>query len=158
MGRVNVPEWYERISMAKTYNLEFKGYCREPNWNSLPNKSGIYCVYAATRSATKGELSDARLLYIGEAEDINHRVPEEPKKRRDRWAQELEGVEILCVSFAVIDGERDRKRAEAAMIYWHEPPCNSTYKDSFPFSRTTIWTSGRNEGLDARFTVERDDD
>ena len=158
MGIDEVTESSGRISMAKTYNLEFKGYQREPNWNSLPNVSAIYCVYAATPSwAKKRTLSGARLLYIGEAEDINDRVPEEPKTRRDKWAQELDNAEVLCVSYALIDGQRDRERAEAAMIYWHEPPCNSKYTDSFPFPRTTISTSGANKGLDARFTAERDD-
>ena len=46
--------------MARSYNLAFKGYRREPNWSSLPSESGIYCVHAATRLAETGELTRGR--------------------------------------------------------------------------------------------------
>lgn len=141
--------------MAKTYQLEFEGYRVEENWDSLPSVSGIYCVYAASRSARTGNLTGPRLLYIGEAEDIRKRVPQAPKNRRDKWAKKLTDKELLCVSYARDDDLVDRERAEAAMIHWHQPPCNKEYKDSFPFPRTTILTSGKNAELDENFTVDR---
>ena len=143
--------------MAKTYELDFKGYWVEEKWSSLPNEAGIYCVYAATRSERTNNLTKPRLLYIGEAEDIRKRVPQNPKDRRDKWKRKLTDEEILCVSYALIEPESARKRAEAAMINWHQPPCNKEYKDSFPFPQTTIVTSGKKARLDAKFTVYRND-
>ena len=143
--------------MAKTYELEFKGYKVEENWSSLPKESGIYCVYAATRSKRTQNLMKPRLLYIGEAEDLRKRVPQEPKDRRDKWKRKLTDDEVLCVSYAMIEPKSDRERAEAAMINWHQPPCNREYKDRFPFPQTTIVTTGKNVELDEEFVVYRDD-
>ena len=146
--------------MAKTYKLKFEGYCVVKKWGLLPSESGIYCVYAATLSARRlsggGKKQKAlRLLYIGEAKDIRKRVPQNPTKRREKWKKKLMVEEILCVSFARIAEDEDRMRAEAAMIYKHQPPCNTEYTDSFPFCRTTIKTSGKKAGLEEKFTVDR---
>ena len=143
--------------MVKTIDLNFRGYRLEEDWGLLPSKSGIYCVYAATPDGKTGRLKNGRLLYIGESDDIRRRVPEKPKRRRDKWVKELSGDEILCVSYAEIEDEDDRERAEAAMIYHHEPPCNEEYTDSFPFNRTRIRTGGKRAKLTKQFTVERDD-
>ena len=143
--------------MAITHQLEFKGYWVEDKWSSLPKESGIYCVYAATRSERTQNLAKPRLLYIGEAEDIRKRVPQNRKDRRDKWKRKLTGDEILCVSYASIEPESDRERAEAAMINWHQPPCNTEYRDSFPFQQTTIVTSGKNTTLEDEFIVYRVD-
>ena len=143
--------------MVKTIDLNFRGYRLEENWGLLPSKSGIYCVYAATPDGKTGKLKNGRLLYIGESDNIRRRVLEKPKRRRDKWVKELSGDEILCVSYAEIEDEDDRERAEAAMIYHHEPPCNEEYTDSFPFNRTRIRTGGKRAKLTKQFTVERDD-
>lgn len=143
--------------VVKTIDLNFKGYRREEGWELLPSKSGIYCVYAATPDGKTRKLKNGRLLYIGESDDMRRRVPEKPKKRRDKWAKELSGDEILCVSYAQIEDEDDRERAEAAMIYHHQPPCNEEYADSFPFNRTRIRVSGKTAKLTKQFTVDRDD-
>lgn len=146
-----------RGEMVKTFDLNFRGYRREENWGLLPSKSGIYCVYAATLDGKTGKLKNGRLLYIGESDDIRRRVPEKPKRRRDKWARELNSKEVLCVSYTEIENEDDRERAEAAMIYHHEPPCNEEYTDSFPFNRTRIRTGGKNAKLSKLFMVNRDD-
>ena len=142
--------------MAKRYHLEFEGYYVESKWGSLRMASGIYCVYATRRSPETGNLTKPRLLYIGEAENIRDRVPEDPEERRDKWEEELRRSEFLCVSFALIEGKADRKQAEAAMIYQHQPPCNEMHKDSYSFPRTTISTSGKNVTLSKQFTLEED--
>ena len=139
--------------MAKTYELEFKGYWVEEDWESLPEIAGVYCVYAATHLKNGSEIEDLRLLYIGEAENVRDRIPEDPEDRWDEWINELSFGEVLCFSCAEIKPKPDRKRAEAAMIYRHKPPCNTKYKYKFPCPETTVLTSGDNAKLDKEFTV-----
>ena len=141
--------------MAKKYELEFKACKVEDKWDSLPVSSGVYCVFAGTISKGTGKLKWPRLLYIGEAEDVRKRVPEDPSDRWEKWKKELKGDEVLCVSYALIEPASDRERAEAAMINQHKPPCNKTYKFRFPFPETTIVTSGNNAKLEKEFTVKR---
>ena len=143
--------------MAKrSYALEFDGYWREPNWSGLPAESGIYCVYACAYDSGKGTVSIKRLLYVGESGNVRKRVPEEPRNRRDKWAGELNRGEVLCVSCAKITAAV-RERVEAAIIYRHEPPCNTEYVDFFPFDATTVSTDGKKAKLSQSFAVERDD-
>ena len=136
---------------AKSYTLDFDGYWRTPNISWLPAKSGIYCVYACTYNQQEKIVSIKKLLYIGEAENVNKRVSEH--ERWQDWEGELRRGEELCFNAALISPESDRQRAEAAMIHHHKPPCNVEYVDSFPFEQTTISTSGKNAELDGHFTV-----
>jgi hypothetical protein len=56
---------------------------------------------------------------------------------------------------ALIGGQADRERAEAAMIFKHKPLCSTQFVDSFPCDTTTIMTSGKNALMHAQFTVTR---
>ncbi len=140
----------------KSYGLEFDGYWLESNWGALPAASGVYCIYACTHNSERGTVAIKRLLYIGESGNVRRRVPEQPRNRRDEWARELNRGEVLCASCARVPST-DRERVEAATIYWHEPPCNVEYIDSFPWDKTTISTIGKNGELAQRFIVHRDD-
>ena len=140
----------------KSYTLKFEGYRREVNWKRLPAISGIYCVYACTHDPEEKAVSIRRLLYIGESGNVKKRVPEEPEERRDVWAGMLRRGEELCVGWVEVR-PADRKRIEAALIYRHNPPCNTEYVDYFPFDKTTVTTSGSAAKLSKKFTVERDD-
>ncbi len=139
----------------KTYDLNFKGYCREVNWKGSPAISGVYCVYACRFDARAKSVSIRQLLYIGESDGIARRVPEHPKKRRDVWARRLRSGEELCVSRAKFESA-DRERVEAALIYRHKPPCNDEYVNCFPFDETTVATIGDTAKLRGEFTVYRD--
>ena len=140
----------------KSYALNFKGYQREVNWRGLPSISGIYCVYACTYDPEEQAVSIRRLLYIGESGNVGKRVPEEPEKRRDVWASMLRRGEQLCVSRAEVRPS-DRKRVEAALIYHHNPPCNTEYVGHFPFNKTTVTTSGDSAKLSREFAVDQKD-
>ena len=140
----------------KSYNLDFDGYLQEVNWSSLPAKSGVYCVYACTYSKKSDKVSIWQLLYIGESGDIKKRVPQGRKTRRDVWASKLKKGEELCVSWTEV-GYADRERVEAALIYYHEPPCNDEYVASFPFDKTNVTTEGKTAKLSKKFIVRRDD-
>lgn len=138
---------------AETYNLDFDGYWREPNIGGLPAKSGIYCVYGCTYDAGKGTVSIKKLIYIGEADDVQDRVAGHEKWRE--WKGELGLGQQLCFNAALISPRGARERAEAAMIFKHKPPCNTDFVNSFPFDETTVRTSGRNALLAEQFTVHR---
>jgi excinuclease UvrABC nuclease subunit len=138
---------------SKSYALTFEGYWREPNTGGLPDRSGIYCVYACTHNRAENTVSLNRLIYIGESENVRGRVT--VHERRGDWRRELRAGEELCFTAALISPEGDRLRSEAAMIFRHKPPCNVEYRDAFPFDQTTISTGGRNALLQAYFTVYR---
>ena len=139
--------------VAKSYALEFNGYWLEQNISSLPAKSGIYGVYACTYNAGPNTVSLNRLLYIGEAADVQGRVANHD--RWSGWKRQLKLGEVLCLNAALIAPETDRQRAEAAMIFKHKPPCNTENVDNFPFDTTTVTTSGKNARMHASFTVTR---
>jgi hypothetical protein len=137
---------------TKSYALQFDGYWREPNVGSLPEKSGIYGVYACTHDVAGGTVSLRRLLYLGEAADLCSRVCNHEQWRA--WRLQLKAGEEVCVSVALISPEGDRQRAEAAMIFKHKPPCNTEHVESFPFDTTSITTAGQNALMSSSFTVQ----
>lgn len=138
---------------AKSYALTFDGYWREPNISGLLAKSGIYGVYACTYNAAEKTVSINRLLYIGEAGDVQARVA--GHEGLPAWKRQLKQGEVLCVNAALISPEADRQRAEAAMIFKHKPPCNREYVDNFPFDTTTVTTGGKSKLMQLSFTVVR---
>lgn len=137
----------------KTINLSFdSGYYREPNISGLPAASGIYCVYACTYDAEAKTVDVKRLLYIGEAANVKERV--DGHEGWAAWKKQLASGQVVCLSAAKIS--TDRERAEAAMIFQHQPPCNTSNKDSFGFDTTTINVSGKAAALLSKsFTVKK---
>ena len=142
-------------STTSTISLAYDGYWRETYAGSIPNKSGVYSVYACTYNSAAGTLSIRRLLYIGESAAVRDRIRQHLSGATGRsWKKHLLTGEVLCFAFAPISGTT-RERAEAALIYKHEPPENTEYRYSFPakWSPTTVKTSGRNKLLNPHFTV-----
>lgn len=137
----------------QSYYLEFGGYWRVPNKSGLPAKSGIYCVYACTYNKQTDKVTLLRVLYIGESDNVKDRVS--GHERWGDWEAELNWGEVLCFTAALISPDGARQRAEAAMIYKHEPPCNEEHVHLFPFETTTVSTSGKVALLHERFTVYR---
>lgn len=58
----------------KKINLDFDGYWREINKNSIPSKSGVYCVYSCVYNSSNKTVSIKKLLYIGESENVHDRI------------------------------------------------------------------------------------
>lgn len=135
----------------KTINLNFDGYWREINKDSVPSQSGIYCVYSCTYNRNKGKVSIKELLYIGESTDVHSRIANHD--RLDDWVKKLSTDETLCYSFAPINGN-DRIRAEAALIFKHKPPMNTEYINNFPYNDTEMLLSGNASLLTANFIVK----
>ena len=136
---------------AKSYSLTYDGNWRESNFSSVPEKSGVYTVYACRYDKEKKTVSIRKLIYIGEAGNVRDRVLKHEKL--PIWRQHLAYGEEICVNFAEIN--IDRERVEAALINHHKPPENTEYVNNFPFDQTTVSTSGENTLLSDEFTVKR---
>ena len=139
--------------VAKTYELDFRGYWREPNIGGLPAKSGVYGVYRCTHTEGSEKVHLVELIYIGESDNVKSRVAKHEKW--EDWLDELRPGEQIRVNVACISPDEDREWAEAAMIHEHQPVCNWEYRDNFPFDTTTILTSKDNALMEKRFKVRR---
>ena len=142
-------------STTSTISLTYDGYWRETYAGSIPNKSGVYSVYACTHDAAGGTVSIRRLLYIGESATVRDRIQQHLSGATGRsWKKHLLTGEVLCFASAPVSGTT-RERAEAALIYKHKPPENTEYVYSFPtkWSPTTVKTGGQNAHLSPHFTV-----
>jgi hypothetical protein len=140
-----------------TISLEFDGYWLEPKIGSIPKHAGIYCVYACTYNADdkpKPTVSIKKLLYIGEAGDVNGRIS--GHELWPEWKEQLMSGQVICASTAPASPVATRQRAEAALIFQHKPPVNVEYKHSFPFDTTTVTVSGKAALLTASFKVAKD--
>ncbi|MCO7247533.1 GIY-YIG nuclease family protein [Halomonas sp. Mc5H-6] len=137
---------------AQTYSMDFDGYWRDENKGSLPAKSGVYCVYSCVHNRSEKTVSINKLIYIGEAANVNARVA--GHERYNDWKRHLKSGEELCFNFGGV-GASDRDRCEAALIFKHKPPENSEYVSSFPFDQTTMKLTGKTRLLTENFTVYR---
>jgi len=136
----------------QSFNLNFKGYWHEANIVSIPPEGGLYCVYSCTYNKDNDTVAVNKLIYIGEADDVNQRISKHEKWQA--WKSHLNSGEEVCFSTAHVDST-SRERIEAALIFKHKPPVNDDYKYSFPFDRTTILVSGVSALLVQIFTVNR---
>lgn len=136
----------------QTYALEFDGYWREPALGSIPEKSGIYCVFSCVHNQAEKTVSLKKLIYIGESGNVKSRLANHEKL--DDWKKHTKQGEVLCFSFAPAPSA-SRVRCEAAMIIKHEPPVNTEYTEAFPHDKTTISITGKTTLLKTNFTVQR---
>lgn len=139
--------------MVKTINLDFRGYWREVNKSGIPAESGVYAVYVCKYNPPpKDNVTLNKIIYIGEAENVNTRISDHEKW--EEWREEVpEGSEI-CFSFAGAPSP-DRERAECALIFYHKPNCNDECKDSFPYEDTTVVSTGRCALIKSPITVRK---
>lgn len=133
------------------YHLNFSGYWLESNIQSIPAGSGVYCVYICTYNSLPNQVSIRKLIYIGEAGNVQQRVL--CHEKWPDWRRHISLGERLCFSVATIGHLTDRDRVEAALIFWHKPTINSEYINRFPFQSTWITTSGSNALLSSQFSV-----
>lgn len=138
--------------MAKTISLNFGGYWREVNKGGVPAESGVYLVYVCRYNEPEKTVTLDKLIYIGEAEDVLYRITNHEKW--PQWRRYAPKGSEICFSFAGVTNP-DRERAEAALIYYHKPPCNDEYIDAFPFEDTTIESTGRCALLSSPITVRK---
>lgn len=138
--------------MAKTYNLEFKGYYQDKS--GLPSDPGVYVVSKGTLNQN-GFVSISEIVYVGEAEDINSRHNDSQHEHYNDFVKVCGGADHVWYSYTkVLGGETERKRVENALIYELQPKINSKGKQSFDYKKTTINSSGANIGIPNTFTIE----
>lgn len=131
-------------------SLTFDGYWL--NSDDLPEVSGIYIVYRCIHNKTETErtVTLKELIYIGESENVNSRVTSH--NRLSDWKAELKKGEVLSFSCARVPST-DRERAEAALIYKHQPRLNTQCKNEFSYADTTVTITGKSKFLSSNFTV-----
>lgn len=134
---------------VKTIELTFEGF--KTDRSHVPSRSGIYCVYTATRTGEK-KVALHELIYIGEAMDCKDRLA--THDRFEDWERELSEGQVLCYTFAAVP-EVDRGRAEAALIFHHKPKLNDRCKDAFHNEDTEIIIAGKTNLLDTDFIVRK---
>ena len=140
----------------KKIELEFKGYWREVKKSGLEDKAGIYCVYAGTYD---GEyVYPQRLLYIGKALSIKNRIGGNEHEHLSDWKKALRRGQEIMYSRALLNDSDDRTRAEAALIYYCQPPINDDGKDGFHHPDTKMVITGDHKFIDGEFTVYCTDD
>lgn len=132
----------------KTVNLEFDGYFRYIN--DLPNKSGIYTVYTATKNLG-GEYNIDKLLYVGESGDIRNRLTNHEKF--EEFQAVLRRDQILAFGYALTN-EENRLRAEAALIHGNrnqlkQSGFNVEYIDNCPDDNIIVEISGKYSQLES---------
>jgi len=138
--------------MIKTISLNFDGYWREINKAGVPARSGVYLIYVCRYNQTERTVTLDKLIYIGEAENVNDRISKHAKW--PEWRKETPQGSEICFSFAGVTSP-DRERAECALIYYHKPQCNDECKDSFPLEDTTVESTGRCALIISQITVRR---
>jgi len=139
--------------MAVTINLDFDGYWREVNKSGIPARSGVYAVYVCKYNPPpQNTVTLDKLIYIGEAEDVNDRISNHEKW--SEWRKEVPTGSEICFSFAGVTSP-DRERAECALIYHHKPKCNDECKYEFPYEDTTVNSSGKHAFIESSITVRK---
>ena len=138
---------------AKTFQLEFKGYWREPNISGIPAEGGVFCAYTCTFNETDKTVSIHKLLYIGGSENVRAAVASQ--ESLEAWRIHKTGGQQLCFNFAPTEDEA-RERVEAALIFQHKPLGNVKYRDAFPFPKTSVGVKGMGALLQPEFTVSRE--
>lgn len=134
----------------RTFNQEFEGYWRAINAKYIPRVSGVYVVQSCIHNEKAGTVDLIKLIYIGEAEDLNDRILNHDKWKE--WERHLKINEELCFNFTRIESAY-RERVEAALINANQPPVNTEYKNAFPFDTTHVNSSERYSLLEQRITV-----
>ena len=114
----------------RTFALDWQGWVES---KSLPDGAGIYCVWAApVYKNSDGGLTinnqDAKLVYIGQAGDLNARVANHEKWPDWRRARSGDGDRIVFSYMLLPTSQVDeswRLSVENCLIAHHRPPCNA---------------------------------
>ena len=133
--------------MEEEFELNFKGYWNEAEQEEIPAEAGIYCVYLVQNDFIKKD----SLIYIGEAEDVRHRIKNHEKSKD--WRSLCDENKYLAFTFSSEEVENRGKRPEAALIFEHQPTTNDQNKKSFDYEDTTINIIGKTSQLETNFTV-----
>lgn len=99
--------------MLKNFTLELEGFFTNFSIVNVPQKSGVYFVFAGVMNAEDDSCTLARLLYIGGSADVKKRL--EVSENRSQFDECLETGESLFYAYALVD-ETDRVICEKGLI------------------------------------------
>lgn len=137
---------------AKIFNLNMIGYWRESKKIGLPAFTGVFFVYECSYDNIKDTVGLKRILYIGEAENINSSIATNPNF--ERWRSFVNINNELCFSVCYVE-KMYRVQVAVAFIFKYRPVGNSNDHLVFPFDATNILIAGKtNMLLENNFTVK----
>ena len=127
----------DKYKKPKVINLSFERYSGYDEFLEMPDKSGLYVVYAYAYDSQSNNIDTARkrLLYIGQSINIGGRL--ENHEKYEMWRQDLKKDEKLCYSCCLVH-QPDKSRAENALVYKVKPRFNDDLKYHFNYPRTKI--------------------
>ena len=123
-----------------TFNINFKGYWRDINKKGIPSLSGIYIVYDCTYNSETDTVSLNKIIYIGQAENLNERIMTHDK--RSDFVRVCGGENNLCYSIAELS-VTDLDMVENALVYAQQPSLNDRLKDKYHYSQAEFHLEGR---------------
>lgn len=123
----------------KYFNIYFKGYRRDVNKTTLPEYSGVYCVYRCIHNED-GTVTLKNLMYIGKAKNINIRLNNHEKY--ELFKKQLIGKEELCYTYAEIP-INDLDEVENGLIFMQKPPLNDRLRDDYNYEDATFEIEGK---------------
>jgi len=144
----------------KKISEDINGYYRK---EQLPNKSGVYFVFAATYNHSDNVIYDARLIYVGESGHMHERHngtkenPHEHEHYQD-FLDELEDGESLWYACMLIPNEDDRVWIQDAYIYALQPVINDIGRDNYSHSEgitVSLSTNKNNIGLPSSISIRK---
>lgn len=123
--------------MADTYEINFSGGSWTPE--DAPKQAGVYAIYRCRKGTPNYYIDE--LLYVGQAKDLNQRVPDH--KEEARFKNSLNSGDLLYYTWALVDG-RNLDIVENALIFMQTPPLNDKQKDSYNHSTPVSFTISGN--------------
>lgn len=133
-----------------TYQMTVEGYWLENKRWYMPHSSAVYMVFTCRYNASANTVALRRLLYIGQAVDVQERLS--CHEKLSLWRLYCVSGETLCFAMAAVP-KACLDVCESALIVKHQPPCNKALTKSFPHRPTTIWLEGDTELLCTNFRV-----
>ena len=120
---------------------------------NVPHVAGLYFVYK------ENEIGERKLLYIGEADDVNKRL-NGCHEKRCKWDFQLlpgEGTKIiyLILTSPSVVSSHIRKCVENACVFKAQPTLNIQGKDEFHYfgSMKIVFSDVTPAGFDKYFTL-----
>ena len=146
----------------KCFELDINGFCWESNVADVPEKAGIYFVYACYYGERDKKWYSGELVYIGEAEQLKTRINQHanPIKEDDNLHIDLPQVyRRLWYTYAFFEGNKDdRLLCEAALIFKHKPLKNNAHKSHFGSKYdVNIVLRGETRNLVTTYSLEADE-
>lgn len=124
----------------KEYSLNFEGYWREIDKDSVPSQSGVYLVYRCIYNDKSNTVGLKDIIYIGKSENIHDRIANHD--RLSDFNAQLKSGEELCYSVAKVPIS-DLDIVENALIFAQKPILNNDLKETFNHGAVTVKVDGR---------------